>query len=229
MNHLYLRVIVPLAITLPLFFAFFNIRRLSAAEKVMFMYLLVSAIVNAAGAIISANHRNNLPLLHIFTVVEFALIIIFYKKILEDGKYTKQYTALMAVFIILCVINALFFQSIYIYNSYTRSIEAIIIMLFSVNYFAKLFVQYSDVQITAIPSFWFNTGIFLYFSWSFMFFIFSNVVAKQSSSNGNVLLYIHASFVLVMYVLFAVGFYKVTHKKVPNGDLFCRDLCKKSF
>jgi hypothetical protein len=216
MNHLYLRVIVPLAITLPLFFAFFNIKRLSNAEKAILIYLLVSAVTNAAAAVISAMHNRNLPLLHVFTAVEFVIITFFYKYVLDDRKHSQKYIVLQAVFCFVCIVNAVFFQSIYTYNSYTRSAEAIIIMLFSVNYFAKLFAEASGQRITALPSFWFNTGIFLYFSWSFMFFIFSNIVAKQSAHNGNVLLYIHASFVMIMYLLFSAGFFKVSRKRADT-------------
>lgn len=221
MNHLYLRVIVPLAITLPLFFAVINLKRLSVSDKILLRYLLLSFVVNIVVAIMSANRINNLPLLHIFTWVELTILLFFYKNILEAKKAYRQYNMFISVFGLLCIINAIFFQSIYNYNTYTRSLEAIIMMLFSVNYFAKVFAENITQKTTVLPAFWFNTGIFLYFSWSFIFFTFSNVIAKQSTSNSIFLWYVHASFVLVMYMLFAVGFLKAgqQHRPLPSSSL----------
>lgn len=217
MTHPYLRVIVPLAITLPLFFAFLYIRLTNKAERKILLYLIVSAITNLAAAIISGLfHENNLPLLHFFTAVEFVILSNFYKHILGEQTNEKKYLMLQLVFVAFCIFNAIAFQPLKTYNSYAKSLESIVIMLFSVKYFAKQFAETYGSNIVHKPSFWFNTGIFLYFSWSLMFFVFSNLIVLVSTKNGNFLLYMHATFVLIMYLLFATGFFKIQKHKISE-------------
>jgi hypothetical protein len=214
MNHLYLRVIVPLAITLPLFFAFLNTRFATRADRQLRLYLLVSAFTNLVAAIVSGMlHSNNLPLLHGFTAIEFVLLTTFYKHIFREEHKRMQYITLQGVFVLFCIANAILLQPLKTYNSYARSLEAILLMLFSIRFFAKQFVEGSGAKLVRKSAFWFNTGIFLYFSWSLMFFIFSNMIVPVSKRNGNFLLYMHASFVLIMYLLFSVGFARLQDRK----------------
>ncbi len=119
------------------------------------------------------------------------------------------YILLPAAFTILCIINALFFQSIYTYSSYTRSVEAIVLMMFALSYFAKLATGNLEKKSGRQPDFYFNAGIFLYFSGAFMLFIFSNFIAANlSKSNFLIIWNIHAALLLLMYILFSIAFLK---------------------
>jgi hypothetical protein len=58
------------------------------------------------------------------------------------------------------------------------------------------------------PAFWFNTGMFLYFSGSNMLYIFSNYILTESKHNFLVTWNTRAAFLLIMYLLFTLGFLK---------------------
>jgi hypothetical protein len=183
-----------------------NYRWLRPYAKTICWYLVISAIVNTIGTILGrVYHINNLPLIHIFTLLEMLLLFLFYSQVLDITKQNTWFKILVGVFILINFINILFFQSIFQYNSYTRTIEALIAILFSLNYFAKLAAI--ETRVARHPGFYFNAGIFLYFSGAFMLFIFSNfLIAKLNTANFLTLWNIHAGLFFLMYLFFTTGF-----------------------
>lgn len=202
-------VIVPLSMLLPLFIAVFRWRFLTRQAKYLFLYILVTVLINfTAIAIGKFLHKNNMPLVHLLTVTDVVILLFYYKALFNHKNKMQLYLSMSAAFIVVCIINAIFFQSIYTYSSYTRSLEALICILFALNYFARLASDAgTQVKIIRQPDFYFNVGIFLYFSGAFMLFIFSNFVIKGlSKANFLIIWDIHNSLLLLMYLLFSMGF-----------------------
>jgi hypothetical protein len=199
---------VPLSILLPIFLGLVKYRRLRQPAKIILLYVIVSAVANGFSIIISKyGHMNNMPVVHVYTVVEILIIISYYKAVLEHGKKNNLYLFIAITFTVVSIVNALFFQSIYLYNSYTRSLEAIICLLFAINYFAKSASTPSTHKVLKEADFYFNAGFFLYFSGALMLFIFSNFVIQNLKSHDYLIIWaIHAGLVLLMYLLFSIGF-----------------------
>ena len=148
-----------------------------------------------------------MPLVHLFTAVEMILFIGYYKTLLYKKNNSPLYLFLSIGFIIFCIINAIYIQGIHSYSSYTRSVEAIICMLFALNYFARLAAGKTISKWSSNPDFYFNAGIFLYFSGAFMLFIFSNfIISNLSKPDFTVIWTIHAVLVVIMYIFFSIGF-----------------------
>jgi len=209
MNSNFIGVVVPISILLPLCMAIFRWRYLHAAARYIFLYLLVSAAINGIAILVGKFlHRNNMPLVHILTAAEVLIFLFYYKTLFGHAEKRKLYLVLGGLFILFCGLNALFFQSIYTYSSYTRSVEALICMLLALNYFARLASDTeSSSRIIHKPDFYFNAGIFLYFSGAFMLFIFSNfIITSISRSNFYTIWNIHGALVVLMYLLFSIGF-----------------------
>lgn len=205
----FIEVIVPLSMLLPLFIALFRWRFLTPQAKYLALYILVSVLINCV-AILFAKwlHKNNMPLVHLLTATDVVILLFYYKTLFNHQNKLQLYLSLCALFIIFCIINAIFFQSIYTFSSYTRSVEALICMLFALNYFARL-ASDSGTQVKIInqPDFYFNTGIFLYFSGAFMLFIFSNFIIKSlTKANFLIIWDIHNGLLMLMYLLFCIGF-----------------------
>jgi hypothetical protein len=209
MEVTFMGVIVPLSILLPLFLGIFKYQVLTPSARLILLYLVVSGIINLTATIIArVYHSNNLPLLHILTVMELYILVLFYQQLLFGGRVPAMFRILPLIFLAACVFNAVYFQDIYTYNSYARSLEALIIMLLAINYFAKIAASSHGIKVYLLPDFWFNTAVFLYFSGAFMLFIFSNFIVRVSRHNFNIIWNMHAFFVLLMYLLFTLGFIK---------------------
>lgn len=207
-GKIFMAVIVPLSILLPLFIGTIKYRKLSGASKLTYWYLIISALFTSLSLLISRYyHKNNMPVSHLFTLVELGFILFIYKSLLQVNKKTNSYILMMAAFTVICLLNAIFFQSIYTYNSYTKSIEAIICILFAMKYFAAIASGIISENKITNAGFYFNTGFFLYFSGAFMLFVFSNFIITNLSLNNFLIIWtIHAALVLLMYLFFTFGF-----------------------
>src|ERR1044072_7524087 len=127
LTSLYLGVIVPASTLIPITIGIIKYRRLVRRQRALLLYLCIAVTVNAIATIYS--HHNNLPLLHVYTMLEFILLVRYYVLVFSGRKTVPYLVAAAIIFPVFCVVNFLFIQSIYTYNSYTRPVEAIFLVL----------------------------------------------------------------------------------------------------
>lgn len=207
MRLIYLAYIVPASVCVPLLAGLWRYRRLPGYAKVILAYLAIAGIVNVIASLMAVKRVNNMPVLHIYTLVEFVLLAMFYKMILH-GKIKAIINWLIPGFALLCIAYATFLGNIYAHNIIPRSLESFMIGALAVSFF---FTQMSTDLRTIEPLLWMNAGLLLYFSASFLLFLFSDVLARAGTVN-NIAWVMHATFVLLMYLLFAAAFIR-TNKK----------------
>ena len=174
-------IIVPLFILVPIVIGSLKIKTLPFNLKIIWFYLLITAVISTSATIIGRIfHSNNMPLLHLFTLIEGVMFIWFYKCLSQSNKKNKWFIFLQTGFVIIC-------------------------MLFALNFFAN--IAASDTKPLKLPAFYFNTGIFLYFSGSFILFIFSNFILQKLSASDMLIFWSsHSTLVLLMYIFFSTGF-----------------------
>jgi hypothetical protein len=106
---------------------------------------------------------------------------------------------------LLCVINFSFFQSIYQFNTYTRPLEAFIIIVFSIIYLARP-TGFDHKESIYSGGRGVASGFLLYFCSTSFQFVFSNVVSHIASHQMKRMIWnISDTFVLIMYLLFFVA------------------------
>jgi hypothetical protein len=206
MSYLYMGTIVPLSIAVPVAVGVIKYKTLDSPLKIALLFLLMNGLTNVLAKLLSVAKLRNLPLLHLYTVAELTVLLFFYRSILNDTRLSKWIPAVIAGFLGLSVINTCFFQSIFTYNSYTRTLEAILIMFFSIAYFIKLLDKIDQPTGSGAIAI-INAALLLYFSGAFILFIISNVVATDVVL-GTAIWNVHATLVLLMYVLFAIALWK---------------------
>ena len=206
-SKFFMSVLVPCSILLPILIGILKLQRLPASARIIWYYLIVSAVVSAAFTFMGRIfHINNMPLVHLYTPIEIIFFCWFYTKVLwpQGNRFLNIW--LPALFTVVCIINALRFQSIYTYSSYTRSLEALICIVLALIYFAKMAAYNNEKKQVSKPELYFNSGIFLYFSGGFMLFVFSNLILNLPPGNYAVIFVIYSALVLCMYLLFSVAF-----------------------
>jgi hypothetical protein len=220
--YLYQGIIVPASVTIPIGTALSVYSRTSPSLRSIFVYLVVAGITNVIAAALAFRHMNNLPFLHVYTVVELLLLLRFFYLVLPRPQVRKVIRWIAIVFPVMAVLNFLFLQHLYTFNSYIRPLEAIILILLSMLFLNQQVNTDPSEERTGDPSgndpsgtwsdkpeFWIVVGLLLYFSSSFFQFAFSNIVSRHASFATRMVIWnIHASLVLVMYLLFAVAFIK---------------------
>ncbi|KAA2238991.1 hypothetical protein F0L74_22520 [Chitinophaga agrisoli] len=206
-TSLYLGVVVPAATLIPITMGIFKFRALTPRLRALWLYLCMAAVINAIASIYS--HHNNLPLLHVYTMLELIFLVRYYLLLFTHKRILFFLKAVLILFPLYCVINFLFIQDIYSFNSYTRPVEAIILIACSLLYFMASSREDDEERWTAVPDNWVNAGILLYFSGALGQFAFSNVVEATTAKPVILLIWVlHATLVLIMYILFTISFSK---------------------
>lgn len=207
--YLYMGVIVPASVIIPIVFAIVKYRHINKPLTTIFLYLLFAGIVNACAAYLAFRHINNLPLLHVYTIFEFLFLGVFFYQLTGKPKIKKLILGGILLFPVYGLINFIFIQNIHVFNSYARPVEAILLIVFSLVYFYIRTLDSNPVTWHTQPVTWIVIGILIYFSSSLVQFSFSNVVSSLADRNIKLFIWaMHATLVLIMYLLFAVGFSK---------------------
>ena len=205
MPGIYISVIVPGVILLPIITAIVRKKHWGPPEKVIFFYLLISGLFNVLAALLAARRINNLPLLHLYTVIEFFIITGFFYVATQSNKDRFVIRSLWLTFPVIAVLAILSFNSLFVYNQIPRSIEAIIILILCIHFFMK------SLSFSAAPVPFFNfaivVGLLLYFSGSLALFALSDFIIGNRTIN-NLIWNTHATFVLIMYLIIAVAYFK---------------------
>lgn len=194
--------IVPASTLIPLVAGLVNYKKISKATHALTIYLCFAFLINVAGATLAAYRINNMPLLHIYTLFELVAVMWYYKLAFNTKVTDRWINIIMIIYPVICIVNFSFFQSLYEFNTYTRPLEAIIIAITSCIYLSKQGnVENKDAVNSAGR--WIASGFLLYFCSSFFQFVFSNVVSHNVSKPVKMVIWnLHATFVLIMYIIF---------------------------
>jgi len=178
---------------------------------------------------------NNLPLLHCYTLGEFLLLSFFYRSLLPGHIiFRKHFAALVVTVSLLIVLNSIFLQSIYVFNSYAKTMVQIILIFYAILFFFHLpetarikqpegwvLRQITDVVIDNIsseikqPEGWslrlINSGVLIYYCGSLFIFMFSNIFI------GNGLIYngfwiFNALLNFLFHILVLIGLWRVAFR-----------------
>ncbi|MET0394830.1 MAG: hypothetical protein ABW019_16915 [Chitinophagaceae bacterium] len=209
MKYLYMSVIAPAFVLVPVSAALIRYRALTRAMRVLFGYLVLTAVVNAVSTLLAENGHSNLEIFHVYTIVESVLLLQFFYLTFRQRRPKRLTRLLMIAFPLLCCLNFIFIQSISGFNTYTRPVECVLFMALCLAYWWQAGDAETGGSWTAVPVNWVLSGLLLYFSSAFFLFIFTNFMFTQYSRAVNETIWnIHATLVAIMYLLFAIGFSK---------------------
>jgi hypothetical protein len=200
--NFYVGYFVPATTLLPLVAGMVYYQQLNKPLKALMPYLWLSLLTNIAASVLAAMHTNNMPLLHVYTMLELLAIAYYYRKAFSSHTANQWITVIMVVYPILCIVNFSFIQSLYKFNTYTRPLEAIIIILITGIYLSEQSRLAKQELITASGRL-VAYGMLIYFCSSLFQFIFSNTISSHASKTVKITIWtLHASFVLIMYIFF---------------------------
>ncbi len=151
-------------------------------------------------------HMRNLHILHVYTILEFNIIALFYFTFFGYFYPRSLVSGLMVGFTILAILNSLFLQPLSGYNTYARGLEAVLIIGLAVLCYYKMLTELSTKRLDKNPIFWINTGFLLYFAGSLFFLILSNALLVKSDRTLILTVFgLHAMLMVLMHLLIGVG------------------------
>lgn len=213
MRFFYMTVVVPATVLIPLVMALLYYRHLRTAEKIMAFFLLVTGIFNAIGSWMAWHSQSNLFLLPVYTCIEFLFICFFFREILTESRLKKWLPFIAVILLAATIANSVFLQHTNKFNTYARSVSAILTIAFCLYYYKSNLAKTGSIPWKNEPVFWFVTGFLVYFSSSLFLFILSNFTLVMKRPLALTLWNFHATMALIMYLLFTAGFWYAKRKR----------------
>lgn len=200
---------------LPIFitsgYALITFRKQASILRVFSWFLFLSYLIQFASLLFWFNHKNNMPLLHIYVGAGFLMLAIFYKKVLEEFISGILIYSVAGLFLILTALNSIYLQPVNTFNSYALTLESVLLIIFSLTtYFLLLNEVVKEKRKAIISSInWINSGIFIYYVSNLLIFYFSDYFYKYFSAEINRYTWVlHSFFSVVMYTFFFIGLWK---------------------
>ncbi len=187
---------------LPVIFGLIYFKKINKPFKRLVYFFCVSVFFEYFVTEFKKVYGTNVPLLHLFTPLEFSLFFwVFWKYF---NKHIYIYISVIFVFITIAFLDAFFINTIYTHNNVARPTESIVLIITSFYYY---YLNLNSINKNTIiykeAMFWFTTGVLIYFSINFyMFLMISQLVPPTAYLSID----IHSVFNIIANILFAKSF-----------------------
>lgn len=158
--------------------------------------------------------HNNLYLLHLYTLVEFVFIGLFFAKLFDLFEWKLPYGLLLFLGSILIILNSIFIQPFDEYNSFSRTPVQLVFMLgcFAAFYFfTHRNYPWPDRGMVKM----FLIALLLKYSGSLFLYLFGNQIALLQTETQKALWLVNASlnFIAQVIILIAITGWVIADKK----------------
>jgi hypothetical protein len=118
------------------------------------------------------------------------------------------------LFLLFALINFIFIQKPFIFNSYTNYTGAIILLIFSLHNLNCLLRDLPDEKIYRIPSLWISFGILVYYGGTLFLFLFNNFLLTYYLNDLRSIWILHNVLNVIKNLLFAVALWQPYRQKM---------------
>ncbi len=198
----------PFIIFLPAILAVLNYKRYPPALQYITCYLLVAVLSQLTSYVLWKQSKNNMPILHVYIIIEYLLLLRFYYAILGNYLHKAIFMVLLVVPPLFFIADSLFLESIYTYNTFARSVECLAIIFLAMSWYVKLVSKETDDEAIQRSIKYINSALLIYFSGSVMLFTFANTISKLALKYTLLIWSLHTLLAVVLYVLIAIGLWK---------------------
>lgn len=141
----------------------------------------------------------------LYTVIEFVLLI-YYFKLLFESKTVNRIISFLAVTFLAVSLVDLFVTQAHSFDSIPVALQGLIVITFCLFYLHKAIQELELISISASPNFWIITSLLIYFSGTFFLFALSqqNISDKNFSLTYSILI---QTFTIIKNILISIGFY----------------------
>lgn len=144
-------------------------RVLSRADCAVWLLLLLSVIQEIVAYYLEVKYKNNLISYHIYTPVEYAVVVIYFYSSVPNRRFPAFGILLVSIGAALSIANSCSLQSLSAYNSYFLLFEACIIILLALRSFYHLSLN-DDQKLGSQAHFWMTLTFLFYYSLTYTSF-----------------------------------------------------------
>lgn len=198
--------VVVYSVFIPIVAGLVTFKKHQAPARALFYFILFSGATDVVVGQFTLRNIDTTPGLHFYTVAELMALSVFFYRLLASPLKKRAIVITAIAFVALSLINTIYFQPLTVANTYTRSLEALIIIACCFMYFEQESRIRQSVKWEKKPANWFVAGLLVYFAGSFFFFLFSNIITNLAIPAQNVIWCLHGAMQIIMYLLITIGY-----------------------
>ncbi|MCC6372429.1 MAG: hypothetical protein IT236_15600 [Bacteroidia bacterium] len=192
-------------------YALWLYKKLENELRVFSWFLFITGVIQFVALLLALKGINNMPLLHIYVLLSFIFLALFYKSVLQEFIDGRIILFLALLFGLYTCFNSVFIQSVFTFNSKALTIESILVIILSIStyvFFLNSVMKESKRDLTTSLN-WINSGLFIYYTSNLLIYYFGNVITGQLSKTMNLYAWVlHSFFSVIMYTCFFIGLWK---------------------
>lgn len=195
---------------IPFWVGVFRFRKMTKVHRALWT-LIGAAVIIEILAVSWARYaidKNNLPLYHLYIVVEFVLITRVFSLGFDGLLEKKKWMRLVGGFTGLAILNSLFLQPLDTMPNNTRTLESLLLLGFSLRYFFLVMKELKVFYLEKTFMFWVSSAILIFFSGNLLLFITSTYLLDPlvvPDSTYYEVWAIHGILNLLLYIIYTIA------------------------
>lgn len=156
-----------------------------------------------------------MPLLHLYIPAGFVCLALFYRAVWQNVINPLVFPILIGLFVLYSLLNSVFIQHIFEYDSHALTAEAVLVIIFALSTF--LLSQNEIAQEGNLPSLvglnWINSGLLIYYASNSLLYYYGEIITRSLPPElGKKVWMLHGIFSIIMYMCFIIGIWKSLRK-----------------
>lgn len=201
-----------ISVILPLACGILKFKTLNTELRVLFLYIILSALAEGLGFIFIKNNIQTYLVNNIFTVVECTLLTYIYLKRFELKSTRIIIRFFNAIFYILAFYVLALKGRYDLQDSVLSTYEAGFLIALASGYIIKVMREINISRLKEAHFTWINVGILIYFSMAILLFLFYSYIEKRGLKTYNNLYSLHWITNIGYNILLATGIWKIKAK-----------------
>lgn len=194
---------------------FFSRKKKEIGLSYIFTCLCYSIVADLfISQILSKLSDNEFLSFRIYTIIEFILISLFLKTVINNPFIKKVINYLIIAFLIYALFD-LFYSKSESFDSIPTGVSCIIILAFSIYYLYEQINSPNNLFLYSTSHFWIIVALIIYFSGTFFVYIYTQNNYNDPSFKSSFTI-INASFVIIKNLLFSIAFIIKPGKEEKN-------------
>lgn len=209
------------ALLMPLMFIF-PLRKLSGWQKPVAVYIIIAFIFNGITTLISSSNyfhsilpvKNNVVIYNIHSIVRFVCFSYFFI-LLKQKRYTILKKLLPILYVIIFIINFLFFDNFFYSESISGNlltIESYLLLVYCMLFFLAGLKE-DEAIINKGPELWIIVGLSIYVVINFFLFLFYAPMLKENVKLADNMWTVHNVAYIILCICIAMAFYRSNKQK----------------
>jgi uncharacterized membrane protein len=186
--------------------------KLTPALRILLLYFLLAFITELSAIWMMKHKMNNLPLVHLFTLLEFLILTFFLKAQFKTNKQIKAIGLIQIIFSFYAIASSIFIQPITVFNTYSRSIEIFLLIVITLMLFMNSLKRIVVTDPESNGLIWINGALLAYFSSTLLIILLNNYLGTNHIEIYKKVWAIQAILTILMHLTISFGIWKSTTK-----------------